>query len=146
MRLSVPRPPVTGHFTDLVRQVEALRNEAARAAECADVRLREVAAGRRRSLENLHAYLALRAHDLRPLQQDLDRLGVASLDHAELHVLPTLGALLTNLYLLDGQKVDPAILPDPYADFDAGPRLLKRNTARLLGPAAGRRRGLSERL
>ena len=67
MRLSVPRPPTTGHFADLVMQVEALRNEVTRATGCADVQLLETAAGRRRSLENLHAYLALRSDDLRPL-------------------------------------------------------------------------------
>ena len=140
MRLSVPRPPATGHFSDVVLQVEALRNDVARAAACADVQLREVAAGRRRSLENLHAYLALRAHDLRPLQQSLCRLGLAPLDDTEEHVLATLGALLTNLYLLEGQEAKPEILPDSLADFDAGTELLRRNTARLLGPAAGRRR------
>jgi pyruvate kinase len=140
MGLSIPQPPATDHFAELVANVESLRDEAARAADCADVQLREMAPGRLQSVENLHAYLALRAHDLEPLQDSLSRLGLASLDQAGPHVLATLDAILANLYLLDGSKISPAILPDPLSGFDAGLTLLRHNASHLLGPAAGLRR------
>ena len=115
MRFSAPQTPAIGPYDDLVLQFASLYRDVLRASECADVRLSDLAGGRRYSLENLHAYLALRAHDLRPLQQDLQRLGLASLEHAEPHVLATLRAILTNLYLLGGQRPDPAV-PPPSAD------------------------------
>ena len=140
MRFSAPQSPASGPYDDLLLQFASMYEDVQRASECADVRLSDLAGGRRCSLENLHAYLALRAHDLRPFQQDLQRLGLASLEHAEPHVLATLRAILTNLYLLDGQRPDPAA-PPPSADaFGAGPTVLIRNTDRLFGPPPERRR------
>jgi len=122
-------------FGELLLQLTALRREVRRASECADVRLCDSASGRRHSLENLHAYLALRTHDLRPVQLALERLGLTSLGHAEPHILPTLDAVLNSLILLGGGQADPAIQP-----FDLGPELLRQNTDRLFGPAPEERR------
>ncbi len=66
MHFSAPPSPATGPYDDLLLQFAALYRDVQRASECADVRLSDLAGGRRYSLENLHAYLALRAHDLRP--------------------------------------------------------------------------------
>ena len=140
MHFSAPPSPATAPYDDLVLQFAALYRDVQRASECADVRLSDLAGGRRYSLENLHAYLALRAHDLRPMQQDLQRLGLASLEHAEPHVLATLQAILTNLYLLDGQRPDPATPPPSAEAFGAGPAVLIRNTDRLFGPPPEGRR------
>jgi len=133
------QPPTAGEFGERVLRFAALRDRVERAANCADSQLCEVAAGRLESLKNLHAYLALRATDLKPVQEDLARLGLASLDHAEAQVLPALNAVLANLYLLHGQRPDAATLQD-HAEFDAGPALLERNAARLLGAPNPRRR------
>jgi pyruvate kinase len=140
MRFSAPQSTATSPYEDLLLQFESLYRDVQRASECADVRLSDLAGGRRYSLENLHAYLALRAHDLRPVQQDLQRLGLASLEHAEPHVLATLRAILTNLYLLDGQRPDPAAPPPSTEAFAAGPAVLVRNTDRLFGPPPEGRR------
>jgi pyruvate kinase len=133
------QPRVVGELGDRVLRFAALRDRVERAADCADSQLCEQAPGRLPSLKNLHAYLALRATDLKPLQEDLARLGLASLDHAEAQVLPALNAVLANLYLLHGQRPETATLLD-HAEFDAGPALLERNATRLLGPPREGRR------
>ena len=139
MGLSVTRAPPAGPYGERVLQFAALCREIRRASECADVRLRKLTAGRRQSLENLHAYLALRAHDLRPLQQALDRLGLAACEHVEAHVLSTLDTILANLLLLDGQQPDSALLPPGNSAFDSGHMLLQRNTELLFGSPPERR-------
>jgi pyruvate kinase len=108
--------------------------------DCADVQLCDLAAGRGRSLRNLHAYLALRSSDLGPMQLALGRLGLASLDHAEAHVLATLDAVLANLYLLHGQVPDAPEFLRTVGDFDEGPGLLEQNADRLFGARRHRRR------
>ncbi len=140
MGLWATEAPAAGPFGERILEFAALCREIRHASECADVRLCDVAAGRRPSLENLHAYLALRAHDLRPLQQALDRLGLAAFEHAEPHVLSTLDAILANLCLLGGQQPDPALLPPGNRAFGLGQALLQRNTDLLFGPPPERRR------
>ena len=63
----------------------------------------------KQSALNLAHYLALRRHDLRPLQQALVPLGVSSLGRCEAHVLPTLDAVLATLAAIAGTRteVDP---------------------------------------
>jgi len=140
MSMALAQSPVASPFSELLRQVEDLFRETRRASECADVQLCETAAGRRQSLENLNAYLALRAEDLRPLQRALEPLGLDSLAQSEPHVLATLQAVLSNLYLLDGRSAD-ASFPPPLPDaFETGPQLLRQNTAALFGPPAEQRR------
>jgi len=140
MGFPAPQSTAANPFGELLLQFSALRHEVRRASECADVQLCDSASGRRRSLENLHAYLALRTHDLRPLQQALERLGLASLGHTEPYVLPTLDAVLNSLILLGGGQPDPAIQPPRSAAFELGPELLRQNTDRLFGPAPEGRR------
>jgi len=140
MSSPAPRSANSNPFDERFDQFSTLCHEVRRASECADVRLCDSAPERRHSLENLHAYLALRSHDLRPLQQALDRFGLASLDHAEPHVLATLDAVLNNLVLLAGLQPDPAAQPPRAAAFEQGPELLRQNTDRLFGPAPEQRR------
>ena len=131
---------VTGQFEGTAQQLAALRDSVWRASCCADVRLCEVAAGRERSLRNLHAYLALRSADLTALQRALDRMGLASLDHAEAHVLATLDATLVSVGILADQTPDAPDLLQTIDDFDEGPAQLEENADRLLGPARVHRR------
>jgi pyruvate kinase len=140
MGLPAPQPTAASPADELLLQFSTLCQEVRRASKCADVQLCDSASGRRHSLENLHAYLALRSHDLRPLQQGLARLGLTSLGHAEPHVLPTLDAVLNNLLMLNGLPPDPEVQPPHAAAFELGPDLLRRNTDRLFGPGPGQRR------
>lgn len=87
------------------------------------------------SAGNLARYLALRRHDLRPLQTALMPWGLSSLGRLESRVLTNLDAVITTL----GSMVDavPDELPPrpPLDAFFEGERLLRRNTAEVFGPA-----------
>ncbi|HVN41747.1 MAG TPA: pyruvate kinase, partial [Steroidobacteraceae bacterium] len=98
--------------------------------------LAAVAPRYRNSARNLLHYLSLRQHDIRPLQQDLHSLGLSSIGIAEAHVLATLNAVTTCLEALAGQP--PSEEPNPPADFQSGPLLLRDHARRLFGalPAA----------
>jgi pyruvate kinase len=140
MAFSPTRSAAASPFCELLREFEALCHETRRASHCADVQLCACSPGRRQSLENLHAYLALRSHDLSSLQERLGRLGLASLDQAEPHVLATLAAVLTNLRLLDGRTPEGNPPPPSSDEFTTGQHLLQENTARLFGPEPEGRR------
>jgi pyruvate kinase len=100
-------------------------------------RLVEVHPAFRASARNLVHYLALRRRDLRPLQEQLTRLGLSSLGRTESHVLAAVRAVLGVLDRLSGQE---SRLPDcELIDFVEGRELLRRHTADLLGvPPPGR--------
>src|SRR5262245_41564465 len=58
------------------------------------------------SQRNLLHYIALRSHDLRPLQHELAVLGLSSLGRMESHVLASIDAVVTALHSLDGQTTE----------------------------------------
>ena len=86
----------------------------------------------RDGVRNLLHYLALRHHDLRPLQRDLGRLGLSSLGRMEAHVMASLDAVARALAALDGEGL-AAALPDPR--FDLGDARLAEQARRVLGEA-----------
>lgn len=67
---------------------------------------------------NLADYLALRRHDLGPLQDRLARRGLSSLGRAESRIRPALAALVATLDRIEGRT--PAARWPRDADFDAG--------------------------
>lgn len=90
------------------------------------------------ALGNLADYLALRRHDLRPLQRRLMQRGLSSLGRLESRVMPTLDATLAALAALTGR---PAPFPAPdEAAFFAGEARLAAATDALFGPKPPRRR------
>jgi len=125
---------------DLIRQMESLRRSLEQRAELASSVLRGLSPTRGQSAENLLHYLALRSRDLRPLQDQLARLGLSSLGRIEAHVLATIGAVLRNLYLLSGKKPSADGVLDFYSAYDAGADRLELNTVRLLGELPEKRR------
>jgi pyruvate kinase len=98
-------------------------------------RLDEVHANYRDSAQNLLHYLALRRHDLRPLQLRLASLGLSSLGRAESHVLATVDAVLEALHRLAGRPWQPPSPEEEIIAFADGQRLLAAHTDALLGPA-----------
>lgn len=85
---------------------------------------------------NLAHYLALRHHDLRPLQRRLMPLGLSSLGRAESRVLASLDAVLTALAALaDTMPPSPARTPSE-RQFFRGERYLTANTDTIFGPPA----------
>ena len=91
------------------------------------------------SKRNLLHYLALRAHDLRPLQHELAVLGLSSLGRMESHVLPSIDAVLAALRSLDGKTSAPAKPESQHSNFEMGSRLLELHSRDLLGSSPPRR-------
>jgi pyruvate kinase len=87
------------------------------------------------SARNLFHYLALRQHDLRPIQERLAALGLSSLGRAEGSVLAAVNAVLSALRGWANGDVPMSGLPD----FSLGQTLLKQHTEALLGPAPAER-------
>ena len=79
---------------DVLKELTAIREEIVAAPATPPLHLGEVHANYRESARNLLHYLALRGHDLRPLQLRLAALGLSSLGRAESHVLATVDAVL----------------------------------------------------
>ncbi|SCW87451.1 pyruvate kinase [Ancylobacter rudongensis] len=84
------------------------------------------------ALDNLAHYLALRRHELRPLQRQLMWRGLSSLGRLESRVLPTLDAVLVALAARAGRPL-PFPPPEPAAFF-AGEARLEAASAASLGP------------
>lgn len=87
------------------------------------------------SARNLLQYLTLRKRDLRPLQEHLRTLGLASLGLAEPHVLASVNAALKALHSLAGKKGSPNLPESHCLDFSKGRELLLQHTKTLLGDA-----------
>lgn len=83
---------------------------------------------------NMAHYLALRARDLRPLQEALTPWGLSSLGRSEARVLANLDAVLVSLATLTGSTDLPVPSRPRAGAFTIGERLLARNTRRLFGP------------
>jgi pyruvate kinase len=87
--------------------------------------------------QNLAHYLALRRHDLRPLQNELARWGLSSLGRSESHVIPNLDAVMA---VLEAMLSGRAVTRHPrLRTFTRGQRLLERNTERIFGASPERR-------
>jgi pyruvate kinase len=133
-------PPRAGSCDELIRELESLRESIVLEATQGHDVLERIPAERRASARNLFHYLALRSRDVRPLQDGLARLGLASLGRAEPHVLATIDTLLHNLYLISGCKPVGPGDDRVYAAYDRGEDQLEGNTRRLLGPKPEKRR------
>ena len=84
------------------------------------------------SARNLLHYLAVRQHDIRPLQTELAALGLSSLGRLEAHTLTTLQAVLVALHRLSDQPA-PTFAEHPPVTFFTGPMLLNQHSLQLLG-------------
>ncbi len=84
------------------------------------------------SLRNFAHYLALRTHDLRPLQELLGQCALSSLGRSEAHVMASLECLLALLAAVLGrsQPLDGAAP----VSYSTGKRFLLANRVRLFGP------------
>ena len=134
------RPRADDPFEDLIRQLEELRGDVMHYADSHTELVDPLPEGRRASARNLLHYLALRKHDIRPLQEQLALVGLSSIGRAESNVLATLDSVLQNLLVLSGKS-----RPDPrhagaYSEFEELSGSLDQNTARLLGDPPGNRR------
>ena len=84
------------------------------------------------SARNLIHYLALRVHDLRPVQEQLAWLGLSSLGRSESHVLANLDKVLGILHCLTGQEWLDKSAEEPAGSVSSR-RLLQDHSVDLLG-------------
>ncbi|HJK98696.1 MAG TPA: pyruvate kinase [Polyangiaceae bacterium LLY-WYZ-14_1] len=135
---------------ELLRRLLVLRGELVSLERAHRVALAQVPASSRPSAANLLHYLALRRHDLRPLQGTLWRRGLSSLGRAEARVLPNLDAVIAAVHQMGGRLSGPedgALLHSPTGDhddggtptIDEGSALLEGRANRTLGPLEGDR-------
>ncbi|WP_029353572.1 pyruvate kinase [Bosea sp. 117] len=121
----------------LMDELVALRIAVAEAAEPLIHAYENAAATSDPMLVNLAHYLALRHHDLRPLQRRLMQRGLSSLGRLESRVMPTLDATIAALAALTGRP-SPFPVPDETAFF-AGEQALAHAAEELFGPAPANR-------
>uniref|UniRef100_Q07M40 Pyruvate kinase n=1 Tax=Rhodopseudomonas palustris (strain BisA53) TaxID=316055 RepID=Q07M40_RHOP5 len=122
----------------LKRKLDSLINEVSEEAarRMADWTPRIERPGFSASAANLAHYMALRRHDLRPLQRSLMALGMSSLGRLESRVLPTLKAVTANVAALCGEAA--AERPSS-RQFFAGEHFLAERSTELFGPRSGPR-------
>jgi pyruvate kinase len=87
------------------------------------------------SATNLAAYVGLRRHDLRTMQQQLAMLGLSSLGRCEAHVLLTLDSVIRVLQHMVGDIRPVRYIPDSVRAIRRDQALLKQHTGLLLGDA-----------
>jgi pyruvate kinase len=127
--------PESADVQDVLRELTAIWTDMVADPALSQPRLDEVHANYRDSARNLQHYLALRRHDLRPLQLRLAALGLSSLGRAESHVLATIDSVLNVLHQLVNRSWQPPSQEAEAVDFAKGQRLLTEHTDALLGPA-----------
>lgn len=126
--------PTDALFDDML----ALRTQIAELGEAMIERFGAAAGRDDPALANLAHYIALRQHDIRPLQRRLMARGLSSLGRLESRVLPTLDAVLGALGFINGNPA-PFPMPDE-ATFFAGEKRLEEATEALFGPTPANRR------
>jgi len=89
---------------------------------------------------NLAEYLALRRHDLRPLQAALMPWGLSSLGRIEARVMPNLDAIIATLKVICSKDSAEHLNRPPIESFFEGDRLLQKHTAELFGQSPPQRR------
>ena len=119
----------------ILRELTVIRVNMVAEMAKSQLRLDEIHINHQESARNLLHYLALRCHDLRPLQLQLAALGLSSLGRAETHVLVTVDAVLGVLHRLLHRSWQPPSEKADVVDFANGERLLTEHTECLLGPA-----------
>ena len=115
-------------YAAVAAELIELRKELLALQGRAEAQLDNIDPAFRDSARNLLHYVALRQHDLRPLQERLARLGLSSLGRAEAQVIPTLDAIIATVSAVLGQPTVAQTL-----DFDSGRRQLNLHTEQLLG-------------
>ncbi len=117
----------------LIDDLLALEADLIDAAEAARPQLERVHPNFQRSALNLIHYLALRNHDIRPLQESLGDLGVSSLGRSEAHVLASIQAVLAILHKMVDREWSPKPAAEEPVGLHEGDALLARHSDSLLG-------------
>ncbi|MBL9076669.1 MAG: hypothetical protein JNL08_04145 [Planctomycetes bacterium] len=115
-------------------EIEHLLTETDAITDARRAAIEAVPAARRASAANLAHYLALRSHDLRPLQRELRALALSSLGRLEGNVVDTLLGVRLALLGLLGRLPSADTSASAPISGDEADRLLATHAAELLGP------------
>lgn len=121
-------------LSELLEKIKAIRSEMLHSERAFRADYRPVHPAHKTSERNLLHYLALRQHDIRPLQEELASLGLSSLGRTESNVLASLNAVLAILYRISSSKPPEALPIGCKNGFSEGKALLASHTEALLGP------------
>lgn len=119
----------------VLRDLTTIRTDVIAESALIETHLNDIHPNYQASARNLLHYLALRRHDLRPLQLRLAEMGLSSLGRAESHVLATLDAVLDVLHRLGRRSWQQPPSDAAVLDFSSGQRLLAEHTDALFGSA-----------
>ena len=118
----------------VLEQVGGLRDYLLTLCESVRAQTQGLNPSHQKSAKNLLHYVALRNHDIRPLQERLSRLGLSSLGRAEPHVAATLEAVYGALQVMAHREAHAAPGNCAYVGIDEGRSLLETRAEKLLGP------------
>jgi len=128
------RQESSDEFARLMNEFERIREDMLRLVDdCGDL-LQDIHPQHQVSARNLLHYLALRSHDLRPLQARLSAVGLSSLGRAESHVLAAVDAVSEVLRRVAGPRRAAVMPPIERLDPSSGQRLLDAHTEAVFGP------------
>ena len=116
----------------LIDDLQILRQSMHAREAAMQAELSRVSPKYRESARNLIHYLALRVHDLRPVQEQLAWLGLSSLGRSESHVLANLDKVLGILHCLTGQDWLDKSAEEPAGSVSSR-RLLEAHAVDLMG-------------
>ncbi len=117
------------------RGVAQLRHAALAAEEEFAGLLERAAPESRESARNLVHYLAVRRHDVRPLQDELRALGLSSLGRMEAHVMASLDAVSEAIDAMRGRTRPEGAAQAAPVSFESGDALLAEHANAALGPS-----------
>ena len=121
-------------LTRTIRELSAIRADVLESEGHFGAQLHDAHPTLRQSARNLVHYVALRSHDIRPLQERLAAFGLSSLGRTESHVVAGIDAVGRVLCQMSGQERADTASPSPAIGFNDGQALLRAHTEALLGP------------
>jgi pyruvate kinase len=133
-RSGVAAPAANDSIDALIAELERIEADLRAATDRAMPQIEGVSPHFRRSALNLVQYLALRRHDVRPLQTALSAHGLSSLGRSEAHIQTSVESVLGLLYRLAERTRTSATATEPAIGFREGEALLAAHTQALLGP------------
>ena len=134
-----PANEQTSELINLIRELSLIRQKMLDLETLGLQKAGEIHPTYLQSARNLFHYLAMRRHEMRPLQERLSALGLSSLGRTESHVLTSINKVLEALHRLAQAPTTEPASPAPINSFEEGRALLKQHTEALLGTAPAKR-------
>src|SRR5215470_5493 len=118
-----PKPRARGDaglLAKTIRELSAIHADVLESEERFGEQLRDAHPALRESARNLVHYVALRSHDIRPLQERLATVGLSSLGRTESHVVAGIDAVMRILCQMTAQEWTDSVRHLPAIGFGDG--------------------------